>query len=245
MGRFSQVANGRTSTADVRTSLRAQDRGMTENAAPAKPSSGGGLAVTLLCDVVSPVAGYYVLRALGVSETWSLILSGLPPAAKVLVTLLRRRKIDGMGVFVLFIVGLSLVTAVLSGDPRTLLVRGGWVSLLIAAWMFGSLVFTRRPTTYQATIALLPGRADALEHFWETRPSFRRVWRVLAVVWGCGTLVGCALNILMAYTLPVDSVPALDTGLQIGSFVVLQVITQILLHREGTMREVWVTTSPR
>jgi hypothetical protein len=39
----------------------------------------------------------------------------------------------------------------------------------------------------------------------------------------------------MAYTLPVDSVPAL------GSLdtLLLQIITQIVLHGEGTMRELW------
>jgi hypothetical protein len=43
----------------------------------------------------------------------------------------------------------------------------------------------------------------------------------------------------MAYTLPVDAVPGLDTGLWIAMFVALQVITQIALHRVGAMRMVF------
>ena len=39
--------------------------------------------------------------------------------------------------------------------------------------------------------------------------------------------------------LPVDSVPGLDTVLSIASFVVLQVVTQVLLAREGTMNRMW------
>jgi hypothetical protein len=65
------------------------------------------------------------------------------------------------------------------------------------------------------------------------------MWRRLTVIWGFGTLAGCLLNILMAYTLPIDSVPALDTALQVASFVLLQVITQVMLRREGTFGEIW------
>ncbi|MCU1685463.1 MAG: hypothetical protein JWQ81_6202 [Amycolatopsis sp.] len=200
-------------------------------------ASPGTTLVTLLCDVVAPVGGYYLLRAFGVDELWALLLSGLPPAARVVFSLVKHRKVDGMGLFVLFIVGLSVLTAVISGDPRTLLIRSGWVSLLGSVWMFTSLVVGHRPTTYQATIALLPNRAEALEHFWETRPRFRQMWRRLTVIWGFGTLVGGLLNVLMAYTLPIDSVPALDTTLQVASIVILQVITQLMQRREGTMRE--------
>lgn len=211
---------------------------MTQNPGTSSTPRGATL-VTLLCDVAAPVGGYYLLRAFGVDELWALILSGLPPAVRVVFSLVKHRKLDGMGLFVLFIVALSVGTALISGDPRTLLIRGGWVSLLIAIWMFASLVVGRRPTTYQTTIALVPNRADTLEHFWATRPGFRRMWRRLTVLWGFGTLAGCLLNILMAYTLPVDSVPALDTTLQVASFVVLQVITQLMMRREGTMGEVW------
>jgi intracellular septation protein A len=195
--------------------------------------------VSLGCDIVLPVAGYYALRGLGVSEVWSLILSGLPPSARVLFSLIRHRKLDGMAVFVLLVLVLNLGTAAISGDARTLLIRSGWVSLPLASWMLGSLFVGRRPMTFQAALSLLPNKADQLESFYRAKPGFRRLWRRLAVIWGVAILAGCVANIVMAYTLPVDSVPALDTLLQVGSFVLLQVATQILLHREGTMRTLW------
>jgi intracellular septation protein A len=195
--------------------------------------------VSLGCDIVLPVAGYYALRGLGVSEVWSLILSGLPPSARVLFSLIRHRKLDGMAVFVLLVLVLNLGTAAISGDARTLLIRSGWVSLPLASWMLGSLFVGRRPMTFQAALSLIPNKADQLESLYQAKPGFRRLWRRLAVIWGVAILAGCVANIVMAYTLPVDSVPALDTLLQVGSFVLLQVATQILLHREGTMRTLW------
>jgi intracellular septation protein A len=198
-----------------------------------------GAAISLFCDIALPVAAYYVLRAFGVSEVWSLILSGVPPTLRVLFSLIRYRKLEGMGLFALTVLVLNLGTALVSGDARTLLIRSGWVSLPMAAWMLGSLFLARRPMTFQATVALLPGRAERLESLYRAKPGFRRVWRRLAVIWGITTLAGCGANIVMAYTLPVDSVPALDTLLQVGSFVLSQIATQIMLHREGTMRTIW------
>lgn len=195
--------------------------------------------VAVLVDVVLPLAGYYALRAFDVSETTALVLSGLPPAVRVVVTFARTRRLDTMGLFVVLLVLLNLGTAALTGDARLLLVRGGWLSLLVAGWLLGSLVIGSRPVTYLACRSLLPGKADHLDRLWDTRASFRRVWRRLTVIWGGTTLFGCALSIVAAYTLPVDVVPALDTGWHIGSFLVLQIVTQILLRGEGTFGELW------
>ncbi len=198
----------------------------------------GDMLGTLLCDLAAPVGGYYLLRAFDVAPVWALTLSGLPPALRVLYLAVRHRRVDGMGVFVLLIVAVGLATTLLTGDARLQLVRGAWFSVLIGVWMLASLRIGRRPTTYQATLALLPGRAPALEARWADTPSFRRVWRVLTVAWGVGGLLHSAGSIAMAYTLPVDVVPGLDTALSIGSFVVLQVVTQVLLAREGTLNRV-------
>ena len=199
----------------------------------------GRSLVALLCDIAAPVGGYYLLRAFDVAPVWALTLSGLPPALRVPYLAVRHRRVDGMGVFVLAVMGVGLATTLLTGDARLQLVRGAWFSVLIGGWMLASRWVGRRPTTYQAVLALLPGRVETLEARWADTPSFRRVWRVLAVVWGVGGLAHSALSVVMAYTLPVDVVPGLDTVLSIASFVVLQVVTQVLLAREGTMNRMW------
>src|SRR3569833_3067353 len=167
----------------------------------------GGMLGTLLCDIAAPVGGYYLLRAFDVTPVWALTLSGLPPALRVLYLAARLRRVDGMGVFVLLIVAVGLATTLLTGDARLQLVRGAWFSVLIGVWMLASLRLGRRPTTYQATLALLQGRASALAARWADTPSFRRVWGVLSVVWGVGGLAHSAVSISMAYTLPVYVVP--------------------------------------
>ncbi|MFI2189946.1 VC0807 family protein [Streptomyces sioyaensis] len=191
--------------------------------------------VTLLCDVVLPVGLYYVLRSVGCGELVSLLISAAAPALNTGYSIVKQRRVDSVGLFVIAILVLAGLGSLISGSPRMALARGGWFTGLIALWILGSL-FTSRPFTYQALKTLLPGKAETLEGFWRADPRFRRIWRGLTVLWGCGLLVDAALRVIMAYTLSVDSVPALDGALYFVTYFVLQVITNIVLHKTGVFR---------
>ncbi|CAM5732362.1 hypothetical protein STENM223S_10746 [Streptomyces tendae] len=65
------------------------------------------------------------------------------------------------------------------------------------------------------------------------------MWRRLTVLWGVGLLCDALLRVVMAYTLPVDTVPALDGVLYAVSWIGLQVVTQVVLHRTGTLAKVF------
>ena len=85
--------------------------------------------------------------------------------------------------------------------------------------------------------ALLEGRVgpgrESWDLLWARLPGFRRIWRVAGVIWGAATIADAALRFVMAYTMPVDQVPALN-GAQWGAlFVLLQVVTNIYYHRAG------------
>lgn len=195
-------------------------------------------AAALLVDLALPVALYYALRAAGVDQLIALLIGGAPPAARVGVTFARTRHLDAIGALVATAVALTVISSLIEGSPRTLLVRSALLGFPFALWMFASLRASR-PLTYESAKALLPGKELAFERAWATEPTFRRVWRQLAVLWGCGLLLQAAANVAMAYTLPIDTVPGLDTILWLGMFVVLQIITQIALHRTGAMRMVF------
>jgi intracellular septation protein A len=207
-------------------------------------SEGGRGAVTLVIDVVLPVALFYLLRAGGVEQLAALLVSGAPPALRVAYTLVRTRHIDTIGALVLVAVVLAVAGSLIEGDPRTLLIRNALLSFPFAIWMLASLG-ARRPLTYQTAKALLPSRARAFERAWTDEPAFRHVWRRLTVLWGGGLLLQAAASVLMAYTLPIDAVPGLDTALSVGVFIVLQIITQTVLHRRGTMRMVFAPPAAR
>jgi hypothetical protein len=211
------------------------------DAAPSVPRSGAGpwaFAVTVVCDIVLPVGLYYLLRALGAGEITALLVSGGAPALHSAHSALRHRRVDAIGVFTVTLLVVSAVASLLTASPRIVLARNSVFTALAGVWLLVTL-FTARPFTYQALKALLPGRARVLEGLWETDGAFRRIWRALTVVWGLGLLVDAVLRLVMAYTLPVDTVPALDAGLYAVTWVVLQAVTQISLYRSGTFAKIF------
>lgn len=193
--------------------------------------------VGLLVDLALPTALYYGLRAGGVSQVAALLIAGAPPAARVAVVLARTRRIDAMGVLVLGAVLLTVISSLITGDPRTLLVRNAILGIPFGLWMLASL-WASRPLTYELAKSLLPTRERAFEREWTDKPAIRRVWRRLTILWGCSLLIHAAASVAMAATLAVDAVPGLETALWLTMFIVLQIITQVALYRTGTMRRI-------
>ncbi|OIJ86246.1 hypothetical protein BIV23_44135 [Streptomyces monashensis] len=205
--------------------------------ASGKSSSPWAFVITVGCDVVLPVGLYYIMRGAGAGEITALLLSGSAPALHTLHSAIRHRKLDAIGVFTLALLVVSALASLLAADPRLALARNGLFTGLAGIWLLVTL-FTARPFTYQALRSLLPGRSEQLERTWESDTSFRRVWRGLTVLWGIGLLCDALLRLIMAYTLPVDTVPALDGALYAVSWILLQVITQVVLHRTRTLSKV-------
>jgi intracellular septation protein A len=212
-------------------------------AAEGRPSSRWGFVITVLCDIVLPVGLYYVLRAAGAGEITALLLSGSAPALHTLHSAVRHRRLDTIGVFTLVLLLVSAVGSLMTSDPRIALARNGLFTALAGVWLLVTL-YTARPFTYQALRTLLPGRTTALEKLWETDPAFRRVWRGLTVLWGVGLLVDALLRVILAYTLPVDTVPAVDGALYAVSWIALQIITQVVLYRTRTLAKIFGDRMP-
>jgi hypothetical protein len=194
-------------------------------------------AATLLVDLALPTALFYGLRAGGLDQVAALLIAGAPPALRVGFVLARHRQIDTMGVLVLAAVLLTALSSLITGNPRTLLVRNAILGIPFGLWMLASL-WASRPLTYELAKSLLPARESAFEREWTENPGIRRVWRRLTILWGCGLLIHAAASMAMAATLAVEAVPGLETALWLAMFVVLQVITQVALFRTGTMRRI-------
>jgi hypothetical protein len=207
---------------------------------------GRDAALSLLADIVVPVGLYYGLRAAGLSVYLTLLLASAVPAAIALIRLLRFRRIDGLAIYVLAIMLCSTGVSLISGSTRFLLAREGWLTGVTGLWFLAS-VRAGRPLAYLYSRPLLEHRTAASgvpgdwETLWSALPRFRRVWRVTSVMWGLGLLADSAVRVVMAYTLPVDAVPALGTALYVGTSLVLIVITNVyytvagLYKRDSTL----------
>jgi hypothetical protein len=173
----------------------------------------------LLRDVALPMALYYVLRSFDVDAVWALLAGAVLPVLRTGYVLARHRRIDPVSAFVLAVLVVNGAVAVFSGDPRLLLIRSAWITLPFGVVLLGSLLVGHRPLLFRAACTFQPARADDLERLWGVSAPFRQRWRSVTLWWGAGcVLLACAV-VVMAFALPVDVVPFLETALTIGSVV--------------------------
>jgi hypothetical protein len=197
-------------------------------------------ALTLVVDLILPTAAYYVARSAGLSIYLALISSAAIPVAVLLVRLLRERHLDGLAAYVLATVLLGLAVSFIGGSPRFLLAKDGWLTG-VAGLAFLASIRVGRPLAYLFSRPLLEGRGRLLprlpdaswETLWTQTPGFRRAWRVSSAIWGVGLLADAVARVVMAYTLPPDSVPALGGLLYGGTTALILLVTNVYYARIG------------
>ncbi len=200
----------------------------------------GRQVLALGLNLVAPIVLYYALRAAGLGVYLALLIGAVAPLLGAVVNLIRRERLDFLGLFMLSMLLLSAGVSLLSGSPRFLLAKDGWLTGVSGLWMLCS-VRARRPLTYLFARPLLEGVTARLagsssvswDSLWERAPRFRHIWRVATVIWGLALLIDAAIRVLMAYTLPVDVVPALGGALWPVTFIALQVVVNVYFQRAG------------
>jgi hypothetical protein len=190
-------------------------------------------------DVGAPIGMYYLLHGLGMTTFLALLLAALLPGLTSVYQVIRSGRLDGLGLFVVSITVASALVSLVSGSPRFLLAKDGLVTAVGGAWLLVT-ARARRPVVFSFARALLEGRVgphgESWDLLWARLPGFRRIWRVAGVIWGTTIIADAILRFVMAYTLPVNQVPALN-GVQWGVlFVLLQVVTNIYYRRAGLYR---------
>ncbi|HEX3589285.1 MAG TPA: VC0807 family protein [Pseudonocardiaceae bacterium] len=187
------------------------------------------LAVRVLVDVGVPLGLYYVLRAMDVSVYLSLLASTLLSVLTSAVLLIRHRRVDGLALYMNTMLVVSVGVSLIAGSPRFLLAKEAWLTGLAGVWFLVS-IRAGKPLAYLYTKPMLEGRMrwpGDWDGIWERSPRFRQMWRVSSILWGIGSLADAGLRIVMAYTLPIDEVPGLATGLYIVTAGVLIIVTNI------------------
>ena len=192
----------------------------------------------LVVDVAIPLALYYGLRALGVSNVTALLVGTVPNLIGAGVSFARGRRTDLLGAAVMISMVGSAVVAVVGGDARALLVRNAWISLPFAGLTLWSLRHPQ-PLCYTISRAMMPRRAAVMDRLWEENPRFRLAWRRITVMWGILSVVDAMVRVVASYTLPIDVVPATDPVITVVTIVALQIPTQVFLRRSGTWHEVF------
>jgi hypothetical protein len=167
------------------------------------PAKGGRLrsvAMIVILDVAAPLAAYSLLRSAGLTAMTALLLSGAFPALGVTIAAIRNRRLDAVGALVLAGIVVGTVLGLVSHSTRLLLVEGSVPTAVLGVACLGSL-WARHPLMFSFALEFTgPGTANGREmtRLWHYE-GYRRVFRIITIVWGASFLLEAALRVIIVY----------------------------------------------
>ncbi|PZS19799.1 MAG: hypothetical protein DLM54_06380 [Acidimicrobiales bacterium] len=159
------------------------------------------LAPIVVFDVAGPLVVYYALQGAGLSTVTALILSGLPPAFGIALTVVRHRRLDAIGTLVLIGIVVGTALGLVSGSPHLVLIDGVVPTVVFGAVCLGSL-WSRRPLMFRFALEFMGADTPKGRDFadkWRYA-GFRHAFRVTTVVWGLAFLAEAAAQVAIIET---------------------------------------------
>lgn len=202
------------------------------------------VVINLAVNVAAPLVLFYGLRAVGVDQWLALVLGVIPPGVRAVRTVVGQRKVDALALFTLTFLLLSVAVSFLTGSPRLLLARDGWMTGVAGAWILATLL--RTPFIQQCVLSFMTGAArERAAANWQLSPTYRHVMRVATAIWGVGLVLDAGVRVVLAYALPVDRVPLVN-GLQYAAlYVTLEVGSRAYLRRRSVRARVEAESGQR
>src|SRR5579863_2983712 len=105
-------------------------------------------------DIGGPLLAYNLLRANGFSPVAALVLSGVLPAAGVIIGIVRRRRVDAVGVLVLAGIVVGAILGLVSRNPRLVLDEGSVGTAVFGLLCLGSLA-SAKPLMYRMALEFI------------------------------------------------------------------------------------------
>lgn len=176
-------------------------------------------------DVIVPMAIFYLLRNAGLGIIAASVLSGLVPLGRAVRSMLTSRRPDVLALFMISALVVGTLASVLMNSPRLLLAKDGVITGLLGAWILITLLL-RRPFMLSAGTAIAiakrgPKKGMAWARQWDTNRRFRHGVRVVNAIWGVALVLDAVVRVVIAYALPMDSVPAVTNAQWIVLLVLL------------------------
>ncbi|MGH3571052.1 MAG: VC0807 family protein [Pseudonocardiaceae bacterium] len=177
----------------------------------------------MLLDVGLPLLAYYGLHAVGVGDYRALLAGTVVAGLRVAFVALHNRRLDGFAAFLMAVFAVGLALSFATGDARFMLAKDS-VGTAVAGLIFLGTCVVGRPMMFYAAQRLSATTSEKRElwnSLWQTKPAFRRGFRLMSVVWGVGLLVEAAVRIPLIYLLPIQVMVGLSTMLQAAAFSLL------------------------
>ncbi|CAH2714257.1 hypothetical protein BACCIP111895_01418 [Neobacillus rhizosphaerae] len=169
------------------------------------------IVISIVINGVIPVVVYKLLINY-YSSFVSLLIATLIPLGDNLYHVVKYKKADAFGLFMLTGFVLSLLAFVLGGNERLILLRESMVTGLLGLLFIASLFFSK-PLIYHFAIRFsAEGESEKKGQFaknWEL-PYFRNVLRIMTAIWGIALLGEATLKIILVYELSITAFLAIS-----------------------------------
>lgn len=169
------------------------------------------IVVSLVINGLIPVVVYNLLLS-HYSSFISLLVATLIPLGDNLFHIMKYKKADAFGLFMLTGFVLSLLAFVLGGNERLILLRESMVTGLLGLIFIGSLFFAK-PLIYHFAIRFSASeeteKKGQFQKNWEI-PYFRLVLRIMTAIWGIALLGEAIVKVILVYELSISAFLALS-----------------------------------
>ncbi|GHF55762.1 hypothetical protein GCM10010218_41640 [Streptomyces mashuensis] len=167
-----------------------------------------------------PLLTYHWLTGAGWSGFSALVVSGVWPVVDTVVYLIWHRRIDEFAVITLIFLALTLVVTVIGPhSSHLLLVKDSAVTGLFGVVCLASLAARRPLMFYFGRKFGTDGSKEGLARWqglWDEYEGFRRMIRLITLVWGVGYVVEAVTRIGLSYLLPTQAMIGVNAVLGYG-----------------------------
>ncbi|WP_254782315.1 VC0807 family protein [Bacillus sp. OK048] len=142
----------------------------------------------------------------------SLLIATLVPLLDNLYQIIKHRKADAFGLFILTGFVLSLFAFLLGGSEKLILMRESLVTGILGLIFIGSL-FSSKPLIYHFAIRFSSTNESEQKGKFATNwefPYFRFVIRLMTVVWGISLLAEAVIKTILVYELSISAFLAIS-----------------------------------
>jgi hypothetical protein len=205
----------------------------------AAPSQSGpsGLVRSLVVDAALPWLAVQLLeRVWGVATVPAFAAAALFPAASIVVSWVRHRRPEFIGMAVLVTILTGITVALVVDDVRFAVLKAAPAFGLFGLACLASLS-RRRPLMFFVSRQFTAGGDDAKAAAWTARlenDGFRRSMRLLTLVWGTACLAEAMLGIAAAFLLPPGTALVAEPVLGIGTIAALLTWTTAYARRRAS-----------
>lgn len=194
---------------------------MSEHAGPAatpgRPDP-RGIARSVIVSAICPYVLFQILSQHGVPTVEALSAGAVFPLGATLVSWFRVRRVDGIGIVTLALIIVGVVTSLISGNVRFVLVKESLLTGGFGVVCLVSLLAPRPLMFYfgrQFATGGDPARLAWYDGLWQY-PAFRFMNRLITVVWGVAYLLEALVRVVLSFVLAPAAVIAVSPVLALG-----------------------------